>query len=230
MKLALVLLAMVAIASPFAGAAEAADTIQPSFDCGRAQAEDETAICSSRKLAELDVIISEGYAQLQRQIGKKEARRIAGPLLKRRQACGSDMDCIGDRQVQFIKALIARGAAIALPQWMDAAAKLPNEPLPKKVGQCARTTINDIGGRLMGDHDFSSGTSVVLANGGYGVSYDPEQAIIASRLGDPVTICLARLPEDCPPGDERGKEYKTTNTRTGKSWTLPDAQHSCGGA
>lgn len=38
------------------------------------------------------------------------------------------------------------------------------------------------------------------------------------------------LPQHCPPGDNRGKIYTTTNMRTVKSWTLPDSEHRCGGA
>jgi hypothetical protein len=39
-----------------------------------------------------------------------------------------------------------------------------------------------------------------------------------------------RLPTNCPPGDHRGKLYTTTNLRTEEAWTLPDAEHGCGGA
>jgi uncharacterized protein len=206
------------------------DAIAPSFDCTKASAEDEQAICSSRKLAELDVIIAKGYADLVGRIGKKEAAAVGGPLLKRRQACMSDVNCIYRREAEFVRVLAARGAPVALPKWIDDAAGLPNQALPGAVGKCARTTIDDIGARLMGDYAFTSGSSVSFANGGYQVSYDSEPAILGSRLGDPVTVCLKRLPENCPPGDERGKEYETTNIRTGKSWTLPDSEHSCGGA
>jgi hypothetical protein len=45
-----------------------------------------------------------------------------------------------------------------------------------------------------------------------------------------VRICLVSLPQNCPPGDTRGRIYKTTNLRTRQSWTLPDSEHSCGGA
>jgi hypothetical protein len=45
-----------------------------------------------------------------------------------------------------------------------------------------------------------------------------------------VRMCLVSLPQDCPKGDERGKIYRTRNLRTKKSWKLPDAEHSCGGA
>ena len=31
-------------------------------------------------------------------------------------------------------------------------------------------------------------------------------------------------------GDQRGRIYQARNLRTGGTWTLPDSQHSCGGA
>jgi hypothetical protein len=75
-----------------------------------------------------------------------------------------------------------------------------------------------------------SGSAIVFANGGYQVSYEQEAAVDRSRPGDPVRICLVSIPKDCPPGDDRGRVYKTTNLRTHGSWTLPDAEHMCGGA
>ena len=52
----------------------------------------------------------------------------------------------------------------------------------------------------------------------------------ASRPGDVVRVCLVSIPRPCPPGDKRGRVYKTTNLRTHGEWTLPDSEHSCGGA
>jgi hypothetical protein len=49
-------------------------------------------------------------------------------------------------------------------------------------------------------------------------------------VGDKVELCLVALPEDCPPGDDRGKLYAATNERTGESWEMLDAVHMCGGA
>jgi uncharacterized protein len=211
-------------------AAQDSQSISPSFDCARATQDDEMAICSSRKLADLDVLIAIGFTYLQHQIGKSKTKRIGAPLLKRRQACQSDEQCIYERQLEFIKVLQAYGAPITLPNWTDASARKSDEPLPTIIGQCSRTIIDDIGGRLRGDSHFNSGTSVSFSNGGYQVSYDREPAIISSFVGDLVTICLTSVPENCPLGDDRGKEYQTTNHRTGESWTLPDSQHSCGGA
>jgi hypothetical protein len=99
--------------------------------------------------------------------------------------------------------------------------------LPAEIGQCSETTIEEIGYRL-GDPD--SGSAISYANGGVQVSYDTIPEIHRSRVGDTVKLCLVSVPEDCPPGDDRGKIYSATNLRTGESWEAPDSQHSCGGA
>ena len=101
------------------------------------------------------------------------------------------------------------------------------EDLPIEIGQCSETTITDIGYRL-GDPD--SGSAISYANGGAQVSYDTISEIHRSEIGDPVKLCLVSVPEDCPPGDDRGKVYGATNLRTGETWEAPDSQHSCGGA
>jgi hypothetical protein len=105
---------------------------------------------------------------------------------------------------------------------------------PTVVGTCRMTRIKQVTQRLeegdTGKAVANSGSTVVLANGVYGVSYDQVAAVNRSRAGDPVRTCLVSIPQDCPPGDERGREYKTINLRTHQSWTLPDAEHMCGGA
>ena len=75
-----------------------------------------------------------------------------------------------------------------------------------------------------------SGSAVSFVGGGYQVSYDTVPAIDRSRPGDPVRICLIQVPHPCPPGDNRGRLYKTTNLRTHRAWTLRDSEHMCGGA
>lgn len=99
-----------------------------------------------------------------------------------------------------------------------------------RVGQCVNSRITAIHARLEGDPNFESGVAVELANGIYGVSYDSVRAVRRSRVGDRVRSCLVSIPRGCPPGDDRGRLYRTTNLRTRQSWTLPDSQHSCGGA
>ena len=100
--------------------------------------------------------------------------------------------------------------------------------VPTKVGQCATTSIKEIGTRLDGVPD--SGDSVTYADGGYQVSYDAIAGLRGARKGDAVKLCLTSLPKDCPKGDDRGKTYKATDLRTLKSWEEADSEHSCGGA
>lgn len=106
--------------------------------------------------------------------------------------------------------------------------------LPQRIGQCARTRVKEVSTRLTdgatGKPVPGSGSAVSFVNGGYQVSYDSVPAIEQSRAGDPVRMCLVAIPKNCPKGDIRGRQYKTTNLRTHKSWTLRDSQHLCGGA
>ena len=129
------------------------------------------------------------------------------------------------RVVACLAALAVVAPALAVP----AAA----EPMPKRVGDCAKTKVSRIETRLIdgdGKPVAGSGSAIDLVNGGYQVSYDQVAAIDASRPGDPAEVCLVSVPKGCPKGDHRGKIYKTTNLRTHGEWTLPDAEHSCGGA
>ena len=100
--------------------------------------------------------------------------------------------------------------------------------LPKQVGKCSITRIKSVSTRL--DGAPGSGSAIQFMNGGYQVSYDQVAAVDRSRRGDLVRMCLVSTPKDCPPGDDRGRVYKTTNLRTRRSWRLPDAEHMCGGA
>lgn len=99
---------------------------------------------------------------------------------------------------------------------------------PEQVGQCVATTISSVGVRLEGVPD--SGSAIQYANGMSQVSYDAVEGIDHSRVGDEVQICLVSIPEDCPPGDDRGRVYAGTNQRTGETWSAPDSAHNCGGA
>lgn len=108
------------------------------------------------------------------------------------------------------------------------------ESLPAREGTCVSTKIARIEHRLQnGEHGPfvpDSGSAVAFADGGYQVSYQEIEAIHHARVGDPVLLCLIAIPRGCPPGDARGRWYTTTDKRTMESWTMPDAEHSCGGA
>jgi hypothetical protein len=104
--------------------------------------------------------------------------------------------------------------------------------LPTRVGACVATTIESVETRLVDGSTpiTDSGSAVRFANGGYQVSYETVPAIEESHKGDRVRMCFISTPLNCPPGDNRGKVYYTTNLRTKKSWKLPDSEHACGGA
>jgi hypothetical protein len=104
------------------------------------------------------------------------------------------------------------------------------EPLPAREGTCARTTIAAVEQRLRGPFIAGSGSAVRFTNGGYQVAYAEVPAVENSRTGDPVLVCLIRIPRGCPRGDARGRVYTTTNLRTLESWTMADSEHQCGGA
>jgi hypothetical protein len=123
----------------------------------------------------------------------------------------------------FAAALAVAALAATLPGPALAAGKVPT-----KVGQCVQTRIARITSRLVDAPD--SGTHVDYANGIYGVDYEPVAPVLRSKVGDKIELCLASLPQDCPPGDERGKMYAAFNVRTQEYWQLPDAEHMCGGA
>ena len=132
--------------------------------------------------------------------------------------------------------------------WLGAAAPAPGAPAPApmpvahehvtpppiKLGQCVRARIASLSERLMDARTATpirgSGSRVRFSNLVEQVSYDEVGSVQRSRVGDPVEMCLVQLPSDCPAGDVRGKVYRTTNLRTRASWTLPDSEHSCGGA
>lgn len=107
-------------------------------------------------------------------------------------------------------------------------------PPPTQINQCANTFIQRIGTRLMdgstGESITGSGTTAILTNGVYLVSYDEVPQLRVAQAGDKVKLCLLHIPENCPPGDNRGKVYSLLNYRTGGSVNLPDSQHMCGGA
>jgi hypothetical protein len=109
-----------------------------------------------------------------------------------------------------------------------------DNPLPTVIGQCTQTNVRRIENRLQnsttGKFTAGSGSAIEYTNGGYQVSYNQVEAIDKSLPGDRVRMCLTVIPTGCPPGDARGRVYKTTNMRTGKTWEEADSEHSCGGA
>ncbi|WP_456715660.1 hypothetical protein [Bradyrhizobium sp. USDA 4353] len=112
---------------------------------------------------------------------------------------------------------------------------------PTKIGECAERTIAEISPRSSERPNEGlprkqpkpgkdGGSYVRYTNKDTQVSYEWSAALAHSKVGDRVRMCLVSIPKDCPPGDDRGRVYETTNVRTNESWTMPDDPHMCGGA
>lgn len=125
-------------------------------------------------------------------------------------------------------ALVACGPTTVTSETPAAPVEEQQSAAPANVGDCIQTTVTVVGPRLEGVPE--SGSSVTYANGLYQVSYDVVPAIANTQPGDDVRLCLVSVPENCPPGDNRGRVYDATNLRTNETWTAPDSQHMCGGA
>jgi uncharacterized protein len=196
------------------GPTGAGRALAASFDCARAANPTETAICASPTLSSLDSALGVAYTQhLAANPAIKQIER--GWLAIRDVGCGRDIGCL----TRVTRDQLA---------WLQAGAPRPPGAIPRRVGACALSVIKTIGTRL--EDTPGSGSEVIEANGALEVSYDQIPAMDAARRGDPALVCLISLPEDCPPGDVRGKVYGVADLRTLGAWSQPDAEHLCGGA
>jgi len=240
---ALALSTLSAVSLATAPDAAVAQPANPSFDCAKAQTQDEIAICNDARLAELDQAVAIGLGQIAPN-DRQAARSIAIETLAARRSCDSNKLCILDQQVTAINSFADLGSQVPVPPWVAdyrlslfrARAEPPTSNLPGRVGQCTITKIASISTRFgeelrrPADDRDSSGSAVSYSNKGYQVSYSFVEPIAGSRIGDEVLLCLVSVPKNCPPGDARGKVYSATNVRTRGTWVLPDSQHMCGGA
>ena len=68
------------------------------------------------ELAKLDNVATRGYLYVKESQGRNAADAIGVPFWKARHACGSDPECIRQRQLQAIAAYQADGAPISVPE------------------------------------------------------------------------------------------------------------------
>lgn len=212
----------------------------PSFDCSKAKQVYETTICHNHYLSALDNELDTLYSDLTPSDSGRRAHNVWNSL---RKDCHADVDCIFDLQMRSY--FWMRGP-YPWQSWLKDAAKVFKRPslvgrgggdlgwgvhLPKIKGACTPSYFAVISDRFGEDPKSpdAAGTTALLSNGGFVTTYGSDRMLIKSRAGDPVEMCLKSLPVDCPPNDERGREYTLTNLRTQEHTTLPDAQHECGG-
>jgi uncharacterized protein len=205
-----------------------------SFDCSGKLEQDEKIVCNDKLLSSLDSRLMGVHAAAKQNFADA-ARDLSSDFLADRKSCGADRQCI---LATYMSILANMGEMTDVPKGLDAntiaAGKAkPSKGLPEKIGQCVFTKIDQVHPRV-GDgspeqpEDYDAGTGVDFANDGYQVSYDREEALMQSKPGDTVTMCLVSMPHRCPPGEDGGRGYFTTNQRTHLSWAMYDSQHACG--
>jgi hypothetical protein len=137
-------------------------------------------------------------------------------------------------ELRYIKHLVAKSLVLMASLATIAPNPANSAPPPTQVGKCADTFIQRISTRLGGSLTETQieglGSSVKLTNGIYLVSYDNIKQLRVARPQDKVKVCLIEIPENCPPGDNRGRVYGLLNYRTNGYIEMPDSQHRCGGA
>jgi uncharacterized protein len=208
MKTLFASLALVIVAA--ARSACAGQSGNPSFDCDKARAQDEHAICSDGHLGELDQAVSIAYRQVEQKL-KDEARALARDSLTARHSCGEDRLCILDQQVNAITDFSNLGAEVRVPPWVGSyrvdlfkgRAEPPTKTLPIHIAECTITEFASISTRFGEELKPvpDDGTSVSFANGGFQVSYRYEPDDAKSHIGDEFLLCLVSVPKDCQPGD-----------------------------
>lgn len=216
-----------------------------SFDCAKARAPEELAVCADPQLSELDGVLGAAFAEAKKfsKDDPQDSRKlmaVAKVFLKQRHACGARRSCLAASYAGALEGYVNLGATENIPAWIDAPVIADGQApasrsLATAPGTCTSAHVESVTPRL-GDggpikpSDYDSGTAINFDNGGGQVSYDREPALLNSRRGDPVVMCLVAIPQMCPPGDDRGRSYMVTNLRTRQTWTLGDSEHMCGGA
>ncbi|WP_105427146.1 lysozyme inhibitor LprI family protein [Neorhizobium tomejilense] len=205
-----------------------------SFDCKGVPSPDELIVCNDPLLSALDTQLPRVQEKAERE-KRAETRQVLRDFTSDRSSCGSNRSCVLSTYIAVLGEL---GGAKSIPADITASTiaggrAKPSPTLPAKIGQCSVTNVTEVHPRVgqdpIKDEDYEAGTGIEYANEGYQVSYAREEALIASKPGDKVTMCLIAIPKRCPAGDDRGREYFVTNARTGQSWAMADSQHACGG-
>lgn len=211
----------------------------PSFDCRQAQLPDEQAVCGSAVLSQFDRLLTAAYRNFQPEFAEK--REIARGVIADQRACGDEEACIAAVYANELSTYAGVSAPLWPTHYAEALLMQKAETsrvevastMPAHMAECVGSTIahlTDRFGAPLETADADSGSAVIFANGGYQVSYDREDSLAISHIGDRVTICLFERPRDCPQGVDKGRVYLTINEDRQVFWLLPDNIHQCGGA
>lgn len=145
-----------AVLTFLAVAAAAVPAQAASFDCARARAPDEVAICRNPDISELDTRMGAlwfSYSKVPFLMGANGARHdAASAFLEKRKACGSDVACLRAAYTQRIADLkdsIER-AMVQVRQQENAVAALELPPSIQNLVSGYNKQCRDLGGTLEG--------------------------------------------------------------------------------
>jgi uncharacterized protein len=197
-----------------------------SFDCAKAATPVEKAICTDGELSGLDEEMARLYKRAMQHGDAGEIKSGQKTWLKERNGCGNDNGCIKD-QYNYRISDLAR--AVYLPQELDTCSTLV---IDKKLTRFDGATPGESGGEVIVGMEHNLGFYVMSVDD-LPESENSDKYMFDTddfAEGDKVKVCLTSIPPDCPPGDDRGKEYHITNYKNGKSFSGTPDWHSCGGA
>jgi uncharacterized protein len=196
-----------------------------SFDCRKASTLVENVICSDNEISALDDSLSAAYSSALAEGKADKIKREQKKWLKKRNSC-KDKECVKKQYVQRIN-------------------ELSNlNQLSLKVGDCIDSKIVGKFTRFEGAVAGEGGGEVIVelekkvglylqSVAGLSENANQDKYMYSTAdfsKGDKVKLCLVALPDNCPPGDDRGKVYSVTNYKNKKSFVGIDSWHSCGGA
>jgi hypothetical protein len=107
----------------------------------------------------------------------------------------------------------------------------PQTAVPRRIGRIDRFGDDAFKPELYGVQ-YQLGDNPDKDQPGYSDCWQQktyEDNIVASRVGDPIKLCLVSIPLHCPKGDGRGREYAALDLRNHRWWNLGDSEHMCGG-
>lgn len=210
-----------------------------SFDCEKASTLIENAICNDTELSTLDDSLLFTYKQALAKAGNSEnIKQDQKNWLKNTRNKCKNVDCLKkvyQERIELLNDVSNFSSSISQQSVND---------LPTKIGKCADSFVAEkttrfedaVPGEAGGEVNigFANGLGVYITEVPY-LSNDanPDKHLYHSQdfvKGDKVKICLISVPQECPPGDERGKAYSVTNYKNKKTFSGVDSWHSCGGA
>lgn len=205
-----------------------------SFDCKKAATKVEKAICDNKELSGLDDEMAATYKLALTKGNVSTIKSAQKDWLQTRNSCATNNsgmnaninECIKE---QYNTRLSDLKFLAYLPQKLKTCTDLS---IDKKLTRFDGATPGEVGGEVFVVMQHQIGFFVTSV-AGLPKDANADKYMFDTKdfaKGDKVEVCLTGIPHDCPPGDDRGKDYSITNYKNKKSFSGTPDWHSCGGA